>query len=248
MTNEDGVGLGHLQRRNLQSPGAARRAYRERATDSARIIPTPKCWCTATKQWGAEGLAKRLSRRLCASLFGTGAPRLTLVRDRIGVKPLYFAWGRDCIAFASEIKALLELPWLERDVDPMAMYHYLSFLTTPAPMTMFRGIYKLPAGYLLQVTRRGGQRAALLGRRARAGSSPPRRLPGWMIAARERFYVDGITSAPARRRWPAHDVGRAVRRIPLRRHRLLHQRRADGAVHGPARSTRSRSDFATTPT
>ncbi len=61
------------------------------------------------------------------------------------MKPLYFCLQGDAIIFASEIKANLEHPSVSRDVDPMAMYHYLSFMTTPAPLTMFKGIYKLPA-------------------------------------------------------------------------------------------------------
>ena len=48
--------------------------------------------------------------------------------------------------FASEIKALLAHPEVSADVEPRSVYHYLSFLTTPAPLTMFRGVFKMPAG------------------------------------------------------------------------------------------------------
>lgn len=144
------------------------------------------------EQWGADGLASRIAGDYGFALWDVRASRLTLMRDRIGVKPLYIAWGPGCIAFASEIKALLELPWLERDVDPLAMCHYLSFLTTPAPMTMFRGVYKLPAGYLLQVDAAG----AVVARRY-WDAVPGRGIAATAIAglddvARERFYVDGI--------------------------------------------------------
>src|SRR4029077_9791639 len=108
------------------------------------------------EEWGPLGLARRIAGDYGFALWDGTQRGLTLVRDRIGVKPLYVAWGPGCIAFASEIKALLELPWLDRDVDPLALYHYLSFLTTPAPMTMFRGVYKLPAGCMLQVDANGG--------------------------------------------------------------------------------------------
>lgn len=75
--------------------------------------------------------------------------RLLLARDRLGIKPLYYHDGRDGLAFASEIKALLELPELERDVDPIALDLYLSLRYVPGPRTMFRNVRKLPPGHLL---------------------------------------------------------------------------------------------------
>ncbi len=144
------------------------------------------------EQWGAAGLAQRIAGDYAFGLWDTGTRVLTLVRDRIGVKPLYVAWGPGCIAFASEIKALLELPWLERDVDPLALYHYLSFLTTPAPMTMFRGVYKLPAGYLMQIDPRGAVMAQRYWDATPGRGIDPQAIAGLDAAAREDFYVDGI--------------------------------------------------------
>ena len=84
--------------------------------------------------------------------------RLVLVRDRVGVKPLYFHHAGGRLVFASEIKSILAHPAVTADVDEEALYHYLSFLTTPAPSTIFRGIQKLPAGHLLVVGRDGEAR------------------------------------------------------------------------------------------
>ena len=81
--------------------------------------------------------------------------RLVLVRDRIGVKPLYFYHADGRLIFASEIKAILAHPAVTAEVDEEALYHYLSFLTTPAPTTLFIGISKLPAGHLLVAGRDG---------------------------------------------------------------------------------------------
>ena len=81
--------------------------------------------------------------------------RLVLARDPIGVKPLYYMIAGGRLIFASEIKAILEHPAVGRDVDEEALYHYLTFLTTPAPQTMFAGIKKLPAGCLLTCDARG---------------------------------------------------------------------------------------------
>ena len=103
------------------------------------------------EEWGIKGLTERLSGDYAFGLWDNNAQVLSLTRDRVGVKPLYFSMQHGILLFASEIKAILEHPAVSRDVDPNAMYHYLSFLATPAPMTMFKGIYKLPAGYYLQV-------------------------------------------------------------------------------------------------
>src|ERR1044071_916563 len=81
--------------------------------------------------------------------------RLILARDRIGVKPLYYTVANGRLIFASEIKAILQHPAVTRDIDEEALYHYLTFLTTPAPMTLFAGIRKLPAGCLLTCDARG---------------------------------------------------------------------------------------------
>lgn len=81
--------------------------------------------------------------------------QLVLVRDRIGVKPLYFYQKDGRFIFASEIKAILEHPAVTPDVDEQSLYHYLTFLTTPAPQTLFKDIKKLPAGHMLTVKRDG---------------------------------------------------------------------------------------------
>ncbi len=81
--------------------------------------------------------------------------QLVLVRDRIGVKPLYFYHRDGRFIFASEIKAILQHPAVTPDIDEQQLYHYLTFLTTPAPATLFRDIRKLPAGHFLVLKRDG---------------------------------------------------------------------------------------------
>jgi asparagine synthase (glutamine-hydrolysing) len=77
------------------------------------------------------------------------------VRDRVGVKPLYFYHSQGRFLFASEIKAILQHPAVTPEVDEEALYHYLTFMTTPAPMTLFRDVRKLPAGHMLTIGRDG---------------------------------------------------------------------------------------------
>ncbi|HSE21577.1 MAG TPA: asparagine synthase (glutamine-hydrolyzing) [Pyrinomonadaceae bacterium] len=83
------------------------------------------------------------------------AAQLVLARDRVGVKPLYFYQKDGRFIFASEIKAILQHPAVTTDIDELALYHYLTFLTTPAPNTLFKDIYKIPAGHVAVVKRDG---------------------------------------------------------------------------------------------
>src|SRR5690242_15265667 len=76
---------------------------------------------------------------------------LFLARDRMGVKPLYYFNRGGSFGFASEIKALLKSGLIHPDINRDGLYHYLSFLTTPAPQTLFEGVYKLPAAHRLMV-------------------------------------------------------------------------------------------------
>jgi asparagine synthase (glutamine-hydrolysing) len=75
--------------------------------------------------------------------------QLLLARDRIGVKPLYFATTSDALLFGSEIKALFAQPGLEPRLNESALSLYLTFAATPAPETLFAGVRKLPAGHRL---------------------------------------------------------------------------------------------------
>jgi len=83
------------------------------------------------------------------ALWDAKQQQLVLVRDRIGVKPLYFYYQNGRFIFASEIKAILQHPAVTPEIDEKSLYHYLTFLTTPAPSTLFRNIQKLAAGHML---------------------------------------------------------------------------------------------------
>lgn len=102
-------------------------------------------------QWGIACL-ERFRGMFGFALWDGRTREMWLVRDRRGIKPVYWCTHGGRLAFASEIKALLQVPGQPREIDHQALYHYLSFLTTPAPQTLFRGIRKLPAGGLLRVT------------------------------------------------------------------------------------------------
>src|SRR5882724_4334759 len=75
------------------------------------------------------------------------SPKLFLARDHFGVKPFYYCERDGKLAFASEVKALLEVPGIEARINREALDQYLTFLWVPDPATMFEGIRKLPAGH-----------------------------------------------------------------------------------------------------
>ena len=104
----------------------------------------------AFEEWGIDCL-HRLRGMFALAIWDERERRLWLVRDRVGIKPLYWSVHHGRLVFGSEVKALLADPEQPRAVDEEALYHYLSFLTTPAPSTMFAGIKKLPAAAWLRI-------------------------------------------------------------------------------------------------
>ncbi len=104
----------------------------------------------AFETWGIDCVSK-LRGMFAMALWDTRRRELWLIRDRIGVKPLYYSLHHGRLTFASEIKALLEDPDQPRALHEESLFHYLSFLTTPAPQTLFDGIKKLPGGTWLRV-------------------------------------------------------------------------------------------------
>jgi asparagine synthase (glutamine-hydrolysing) len=79
--------------------------------------------------------------------FRSSTPELFVARDHFGVKPFYYFHDGDRFAFASEIKALLQVPEIPAELDPESLHQYLTFLWVPDPKTMFRRVLKLPAGH-----------------------------------------------------------------------------------------------------
>jgi asparagine synthase (glutamine-hydrolysing) len=89
----------------------------------------------------------RLNGMFAIAIWDARRQELFLARDHFGVKPLYYAHQGRRFAFASEIKSLLELPEMPREVDLEALHQFLTLLWVPDPKTMLRGVYKLPPGH-----------------------------------------------------------------------------------------------------
>ena len=103
----------------------------------------------AYEEWGVDCLA-RFNGMFAFALWDTRRQRLWLVRDRLGIKPLFYLYRNDRLLFASEIKGIICDPTVKREVDLVGLHHYLSYNYTPAPNTLFNGIRQLlPAQYLL---------------------------------------------------------------------------------------------------
>lgn len=109
----------------------------------------------AVKEWGLEETLRRIRGMYAFALLDMKDRSLTLVRDPLGVKPLYLYHQGKTIAFASEIKALLAMPGMEREINPQSLYHYLTFANAPAPDSFFTGITKLEAGCWLRIDSTG---------------------------------------------------------------------------------------------
>lgn len=146
------------------------------------------------EEWGLEGLLSRINGDYAFGIYDCERRILSIVRDRIGVKPLYFSKTARQFIFASEIKAILEHPAVERDIDAYAMNHFLSFMVTPAPMTMFKGIYKLPPGSWLQVSDDGEVKAGRYYEATPGRGIPISQIQGLSGQALENFYISGIRS------------------------------------------------------
>jgi asparagine synthase (glutamine-hydrolysing) len=92
---------------------------------------------------------RRLRGMFAFALWDAARERLVLARDRLGIKPLYYQQRGDRIAFASELKALLQLPDMGRQLEPQALDLYLTYGYIPSPHTAFCGVRKLPPGHRL---------------------------------------------------------------------------------------------------
>lgn len=154
MSNEDGslqiVFNGEIYnhaeiRRELEATGKHR--WKTDHADTEVILH-------AFEEWGIDCL-HRFRGMFAIALWDGRTRELWLIRDRIGIKPLYYSQHHGRLVFASEIKALLKDPDQPRTVNEEGLFHYLSFLTTPAPQTLFDGVFKLPSGSLLRVDASG---------------------------------------------------------------------------------------------
>jgi asparagine synthase (glutamine-hydrolysing) len=109
----------------------------------------------AVEAWGLEAAVSRFVGMFAIALWDEERGCLSLVRDRLGIKPLYYFDDGRVLAFGSELKALVEAPGFRREVDVEALTTYLRYLYIPAPATIWRGTKKLLPGQIVTFTAPG---------------------------------------------------------------------------------------------
>jgi asparagine synthase (glutamine-hydrolysing) len=145
-------------------------------------------------EWGIDGLLQRLEGMYSFAIWDCRYKKLVLARDRIGIKPLYFTKADGRFVFASEIKAILADPAIDRDIDPQALNHFLSFMIAPAPLTMFKDIFKLPAAHIMEVSEDGTISFRRYWDAVPGQSTDPSKISHLSESELETFYTRGILS------------------------------------------------------
>lgn len=105
----------------------------------------------AWEEWG-HGCFERFNGQWALAIWDRRTRELVLSRDRLGVRPLYYARVEGRLLFASEIKALFADPAVPRRIDAAGLDETLTFWSTVAPRTLFEGVHQVPPGSSLVVT------------------------------------------------------------------------------------------------
>lgn len=113
-------------------------------SDTETILAAIACW-------GLQAAVTRFVGMFAFALWDKAEQTITLVRDRLGIKPLYYATGKGCTLFASELKSLRNCPGFDATVDKDALSAYLRYGYIPAPMSVYQTARKLPPGTMLTI-------------------------------------------------------------------------------------------------
>lgn len=146
----------------------------------------------AYRQWGMESV-KRFEGMFAYALWDDDQQQLYLVRDRFGIKPLYYAPIEGGVRFASNTQALLSTPGIDKSLDPVGLHHQFTLHgVVPAPHTILKGIRKLEPGHWMVVDPDGQmykkQYWQLSARRPQAGEK-------WSDLKTEQAWLEAIHQA-----------------------------------------------------
>ena len=106
---------------------------------------------SAFEEWGIERAVRRFVGMFAFALWDRERRTLTLVRDRVGIKPLYFGWAGKTFLFGSELKALRAYKGFHAEIDRGALASFMRVGYVPAPLSIYKHVYKLSAGCVLTV-------------------------------------------------------------------------------------------------
>ena len=159
-------------RRELEAGGSTFRGH----SDTEVLL-------ASVSRWGIEAAVQRFNGMFAFALWDRQTRTLSLGRDRLGEKPLYYGWVGATFLFASELKALRAWPEFKPEIDRSAVALLLRYNYVPAPHAIYRGMYKLPAGTLLTVS-------------SSAAASRPVPVPYWSLReVVERGVADPFTGS-----------------------------------------------------
>jgi asparagine synthase (glutamine-hydrolysing) len=103
--------------------------------------------------WGIQETLNKCVGMFALAVWDKSTAKLTLARDRLGEKPLYYGWVNDSFVFASELKAIKIFPSFSNSIDRDALASYLQYTYVPAPMSIYENIFKLLPGHLMEIDR-----------------------------------------------------------------------------------------------
>jgi len=103
-------------------------------------------------QWGMDGLLAKLHGMFAFALYDGDGQKLHLVRDRFGIKPLYYHQVKERLIFASELKAIMASGLISKEVDMAAFADYFVYRYVPSPHTIWKTVKKLPPAHRLEVS------------------------------------------------------------------------------------------------
>lgn len=101
------------------------------------------------EEYGPQ-MSEHLNGMFAFAIYDRKKKKMLLTRDRLGIKPLYYTFTKDWFLFGSEIKSFLEFEGFTPAIDFEALHHYLTFRFVPTPLTLFKGVKKLPPGFFLE--------------------------------------------------------------------------------------------------
>jgi asparagine synthase (glutamine-hydrolysing) len=175
-------------RRELEGYG-----YRFRGRSDTEVV------LAAFEQWGVGAAVAKFAGMFAIAVWDAERRELSLIRDRVGKKPLYVYSEPGLVTFGSELKALAAGPSFDRTIDRAALASYFRYLYVPAPRSIFTRTVKVPAGHILTIADAAQPLPAprpfwSLAEAARAGLADPIRSPDEAIERLEAVVADAVRS------------------------------------------------------